>query len=33
MSLEILPFFEPESWWFVGAMLIGFGWHRSISNL
>jgi uncharacterized membrane protein YedE/YeeE len=26
-----LVFGAIEPWWFVGAMLIGFGWHRSIS--
>lgn len=31
-ALTGLVFAVPEPWWFVGAMLIGFGWHRSISN-
>jgi len=31
-ALTGLVFATPEPWWFVGAMLIGFGWHRSISS-
>jgi len=27
-----LVFAVAEPWWFVGAMLIGFGWHRSVSS-
>ena len=30
-ALTGLVFAAPEPWWFVGAMLIGFGWHRALN--